>query len=29
MSDPALLPHLLEVDALSSELKAYARRRAG
>ncbi|HEV7854145.1 MAG TPA: MOSC domain-containing protein [Mycobacterium sp.] len=29
MSDPALLPHLLEVDALSSELKAYARRRVG
>jgi MOSC domain-containing protein YiiM len=29
MSDPALLPHLLEVEALSSELKAYARRRVG
>jgi MOSC domain-containing protein YiiM len=27
MSDPALLPRLLEVDALSAELKAYARRR--
>jgi MOSC domain-containing protein YiiM len=29
MSDPNLLPHLLEADALSSELKAYARRRVG
>jgi MOSC domain-containing protein YiiM len=29
MSDPSLLPHLLEADALSSELKAYARRRVG
>ena len=27
MSDPDLLPHLLEADALSTELKAYARRR--
>ncbi|HKV17403.1 MAG TPA: MOSC domain-containing protein [Mycobacterium sp.] len=27
MSDAALLPHLLRADALSSELKAYARRR--
>lgn len=29
MSDPDLLPHLLAADALSSELKAYARRRVG
>ncbi|OBA96474.1 molybdenum cofactor biosysynthesis protein [Mycobacteriaceae bacterium 1482268.1] len=29
MSDPALLPQLLEAEALSSELKAYARRRVG
>lgn len=29
MSDPDLLPHLLDADALSSELKAYARRRVG
>jgi MOSC domain-containing protein YiiM len=27
MSDPGLLPHLLEAAALSTELKAYARRR--
>ncbi|OBK71929.1 MOSC domain-containing protein [Mycobacterium sp. 1274761.0] len=27
MSDPTLLPQLLDVEALSSELKAYARRR--
>jgi hypothetical protein len=27
MTDPTLLPNLLEVDALSTELKAYARRR--
>ncbi len=27
MSDPTLLPHLLRADALSGELKAYARRR--
>lgn len=29
MLDPDLLPHLLVADALSSELKAYARRRVG
>ena len=29
MSDPDLLPQLLAADALSSELKAYARRRVG
>ena len=29
MSDPGLLPHLLKADALSSELRAYARRRVG
>jgi MOSC domain-containing protein YiiM len=29
MSEPDLLPHLLTADALSSELKAYARRRIG
>jgi len=29
MSDRNLLPHLLQADALSAELKAYARRRAG
>jgi MOSC domain-containing protein YiiM len=29
MSEPDLLPHLLKADALSSELKAYARRRIG
>lgn len=29
MSDPDLLPHLLAADSLSSELKAYARRRVG
>ncbi|WNG90877.1 MOSC domain-containing protein [Mycobacterium sp. ITM-2016-00318] len=29
MSDRKLLPHLLQADALSAELKAYARRRAG
>lgn len=29
MTDPTLLPSLLEVDALSTELKAYARRRVG
>ena len=29
MSDPALLPQLLRADALSGELKAYARRRIG
>ena len=29
MSDPTLLPQLLGADALSSELKAYARRRVG
>ncbi len=29
MSDPDLLPRLLEADALSSELKTYARRRMG
>jgi hypothetical protein len=29
MTDSTLLPHLLDVDALSTELKAYARRRVG
>lgn len=29
MSNPDLLPRLLDVDALSAELKAYARRRVG
>ena len=29
MSDPDLLPRLLQADALSAELKAYVRRRAG
>ena len=29
MSDPDLLPRLLQADALSAELKAYVRRRVG